>query len=374
MQGDTLSPLLFCMAIAPISAWLRNNKGPLEINHLFYMDDLKVYSPRWDDIVKAQEGIQKVAGELGLRMNPSKCAVNSLNHPPPLVTTPGMEEIPVLGTSSLYKYLGAEQNALVSVDQLWSRTREKALAAARRIMLSDLAVRQKVNGYNQVVIPKLKYAISCVIYGTGKFCTMRKQGKSVRMKVAQSHLRFGHSCVPRLYVNKEEGGLGLKSAEEEMEHTIVYTWCYLASRPEFHIPYHLCESLRGSNKRSLTSDFRAVMAENRLEDEVTRIAQASIQVKDRTFAAATEAARAISTLVHERWARTRMYEWKQRVVASRVISNNETNEQPYVCHKDSFLWSQTGWVSSEVLRNVWAAQEASLPTKASASGQSIWDE
>ncbi|KAK6058236.1 hypothetical protein COOONC_04200 [Cooperia oncophora] len=174
MQGDTLSPLLFCMAIAPISAWLRNNvspyrtstgaltlpEGPLEINHLFYMDDLKVYSPRWDDmvysprwddIVKAQEGIQKVAGELGLRMNPSKCAVNSLNHPPPLVTTPGMEEIPVLGSSSLYKYLGAEQNALVSVDQLWSRTREKALAAARRIMLSDLAVRQKVNGYNQVV-------------------------------------------------------------------------------------------------------------------------------------------------------------------------------------------------------------------------------
>ncbi|KAK6046355.1 hypothetical protein COOONC_16140 [Cooperia oncophora] len=79
MQGDTLSPLLFCMAITPISAWLRNNispyrtstgammmlEGPLEINHLFYMDDLKVYSPRWDDIVKAQEGIQKVAGELG---------------------------------------------------------------------------------------------------------------------------------------------------------------------------------------------------------------------------------------------------------------------------------------------------------------------
>ncbi|KAK6061826.1 hypothetical protein COOONC_00504 [Cooperia oncophora] len=260
MQGDTLSPLLFCMAIAPISAWLRNNvspyrtstgaltlpEGPLEINHLFYMDDLKVYSPRWDDIVKAQEGIQKVAGELGLRMNPSKCAVNSLNHPPPLVTTPGMDEIPVLGSSSLYKYLGAEQNALVSVDQLWSRTREKALAAARRIMLSDLAVRQKVNGYNQVVIPKLKYAISCVIYGTGKFCTMRKQARafdeSVRKLLAESHLRFGHSCVPRLYVNKEEGGLGLKSAEEEMEHTIVYTWCYLASRPEFHIPYHLCES------------------------------------------------------------------------------------------------------------------------------------
>nr|CDJ97822.1 RNA-directed DNA polymerase (reverse transcriptase) domain containing protein [Haemonchus contortus] len=116
MQGDTLSPLLFCMAIAPISTWLRNNVSPyrtstgaltlacepLTINHIFYMDDLKVYSPSWDDIVKAKEGIQKVAGELGLRLNPSKCAVNSLNQPRPNEMTPSMDDIPVLGSNSLY--------------------------------------------------------------------------------------------------------------------------------------------------------------------------------------------------------------------------------------------------------------------------------
>ncbi|KAK6056552.1 hypothetical protein COOONC_05942 [Cooperia oncophora] len=284
-------------------------------------------------------------------MNPSKCAVNSLNQPQLGISSPGMEDIPILGSSSLYKYLGAEQNALINMEQLWARTIEKALAAAKRIMLSDLA-----------------YAISCIIYGTGKFGTMRKQARafdeSIRKLLAESRMRFNHSCTPRLYVNKEEGGLGLKSAEEEMEHTVVYTW------PEFEIPYSLCESLRRSNKRSLTSDFRAVMAENRLENEVKRLAQASIQVKDRTFATPTEAARAISTLVHERWARTRMHEWRQRAVASRVIS--EDDGHPHVCLKDSFLWSQTGWVSSEVLRNVWAAQEASLPTKGSAPGQTIW--
>ncbi|KAK5973423.1 reverse transcriptase, partial [Trichostrongylus colubriformis] len=390
MQGDTLSPLLFCIAITPISKWLRDNvcpyrtstglltlaDGPLEINHLFYMDDLKVYSPRWDDIVKAKEGIQKVAGELGLRMNPNKCAVHSLHMPAPENMTAGMDEIPILGSSSLYKYLGAEQNTLISMDHLWTRVSESALSAARRIMLSNLAVRQKVNGYNQVVIPKLKYAISCVIYGTGKLGTMRKQARvfdeSVRKLLAESHMRFGHSCVPRLYVNKEEGGLGLKSAEEEMEHTIVYTWCYLASHPDLRVPYHLCESLRSSNKRSLTSDFNSVLTENRLENEVTRLAQACIRVKERTFETATNAARAISSLVHERWSHTRMHEWQQREVASRVIRNNEADEEPFICKKDSFLWSQVGWVSSEVLRNVWAAQEGSLPTKGSASGQSIW--
>ncbi|PIO56539.1 hypothetical protein TELCIR_22061, partial [Teladorsagia circumcincta] len=119
--------------------------GPLELNHLFYMDDLKVYSPKWEDIVKAREGIERVAGELGLHMNPSKCAVHSLHLPRPDNTADGMEQIPVLGSNSLYKYLGAEQNTLVDMDHLWSRVREKALASARRIMLSDLTVRQKIN-------------------------------------------------------------------------------------------------------------------------------------------------------------------------------------------------------------------------------------
>ncbi|XGW03425.1 hypothetical protein V3C99_014986 [Haemonchus contortus] len=158
------------------------------------------------------------------------------------------------------------------------------MATARRIMLSVLAVRQKVNGYNLIVIPKLKYAISCIIYGNGRFCTMRKQvrefDEAIRKLLAETHMRFGHSCVARLYVNKEQGGLGLKSAEEEMEHTIVYTWCYLASHPDF-----------------------------------------------------------------------------QRQVAGRVLSSNENTGLAYVCHKDSFLWSQTGWVPSTVLRNAWAAQE-----------------
>ncbi|XGW03426.1 hypothetical protein V3C99_014986 [Haemonchus contortus] len=67
-----------------------------------------------------------------------------------------------------------------------------------------------------------------------------------------------------------------------------------------------------------------------------------------------------------------MHEWLQRQVAGRVLSSNENTGLAYVCHKDSFLWSQTGWVPSTVLRNAWAAQEGSLPTKGSASGQSIW--
>ena len=390
MQGDTLSPLLFCIAIMPISDWIRTYiapyrtatgagkgcNGPMMAGHIFYMDDLKVYTTTYENLVKAKDGIHRVARQIGLRMNPAKCAMKSLNSTDLREGRSGMDEIPILGTSSLYKYLGAEQNTFINMEQLWRRVEEHAKASARRLMSSNLVVRQKVNGYNQIVIPKLKYAISCIIFGTGKMCEMRKKTRNfdayVRKLLEQTKLRFGHSCAARLYVSKDEGGLGLKSVEEEMEHTIVYTWCYLTSRPEFKIPCMLADSLRASNKRSIISDFNAVLKDNRLEKEIIRLDHNNVMVRSRIYRSVKTAARAISTAIHERWACTHKATWLEREVASRVLSVNLENNQPFVCYEDSFLWIKKGWLSAEVLRNAWAAQEASLATKASASGTSMW--
>ena len=57
-QGDSLSPLVFVLALIPLSLILRKVKAAYEfseskekINHLLFMDDLKLYSRRekgWD--------------------------------------------------------------------------------------------------------------------------------------------------------------------------------------------------------------------------------------------------------------------------------------------------------------------------------------
>ena len=50
-QGDSLSPLVFVSALIPVSLILRNAKAAykfsgskVKINHLSFMDDLKLYS------------------------------------------------------------------------------------------------------------------------------------------------------------------------------------------------------------------------------------------------------------------------------------------------------------------------------------------
>ncbi|KAK6054266.1 hypothetical protein COOONC_08228 [Cooperia oncophora] len=151
------------MVIAPLSLLLRNivgpyrkstralklPEGPIEVYHLFYIDDPK--------------------------------------------------------SKSLYKY------ALLNVDQLWSRTRE-SYGCKQRIVLNQHAVRQKVNGYNQAVILKPKYATSCHYLRNDTFCTSRKQARafdeSVRKLLAESHLPLEqHSVRSTSEVAVEEGHL-----------------------------------------------------------------------------------------------------------------------------------------------------------------------
>ncbi|VDM70817.1 unnamed protein product, partial [Strongylus vulgaris] len=336
------------------------------------MDDLKIYTPVWEDMALARTGIQSLFGQLGLELNTRKCASRSLNW----AFTAQLDSIPILGSNEFYKYLGAEQNGLVCIGDLFNRVETAALALARRLFFSDLTVRQKVNGYNQMVIPKLKYAFSCVIFGAGKLGSLKKRASrfdaDIRKVMEDSRLRFRTNCAARLYVDKESGGLGLKSVEEELDRSIAYTWCYLASNTDLLVPYQLSESLRSSKKRSLTSDFLKVLSANGIEEgRIQRTSIAAIKVDNNTFFHATDAARAVAELIRARWAKVRLTAWRSKAVASRVIQEQGRNrEQPTgLCLKDSFLWSSRGWVSSVVLRNVWSVQEGSLLTNGSAAGR-----
>ncbi|KAK6020385.1 hypothetical protein OSTOST_13961 [Ostertagia ostertagi] len=136
MQGDSLSPLLFCLTIAPLSGWIQahvkpyqtktgsgpRSDGALQVGHVFYMDDLKVFTTDWYNVALARKGIKRVARQLGLELNNRKCAIRSLNSEDVgQDRVKEMGSIPILGGSQVYKYLGAEETELVCFEELWSR-------------------------------------------------------------------------------------------------------------------------------------------------------------------------------------------------------------------------------------------------------------
>uniref|UniRef100_A0A915ETK6 Reverse transcriptase domain-containing protein n=1 Tax=Ditylenchus dipsaci TaxID=166011 RepID=A0A915ETK6_9BILA len=121
LQGDTLSPLLFCLLISPISyalnrqtaqlATFGNRSDPRNRNghfHLIFMDDIKVVAPSKELLFQSLKTLARVAAAIGLRLNPSKCATIHLNQGENSIGQP--MSIPTLGKAESYKYLGIHQN------------------------------------------------------------------------------------------------------------------------------------------------------------------------------------------------------------------------------------------------------------------------
>ena len=78
-QGDSLSPPLFCIALAPLSSLLNESNygykiSNANITHLFYMDDLKTYAKSDED----QKGLLKIvkgfSDDIRMDLGLDKCA------------------------------------------------------------------------------------------------------------------------------------------------------------------------------------------------------------------------------------------------------------------------------------------------------------
>ena len=80
-QGDSLSPFLFYLAIAPISQVLNRTKGYTlwhdgernTMSHLLYMDDLKIYAGGPDKLWEAMECVKKTSNAIGMRFGVRNC-------------------------------------------------------------------------------------------------------------------------------------------------------------------------------------------------------------------------------------------------------------------------------------------------------------
>ena len=77
-QGGSLSPLLFVMAMMPLTKVLRNSrpgyefKNKLKINHLLHMDDLKLFAKTEDDVESLINTVRIVSDDTGMQFGLSK--------------------------------------------------------------------------------------------------------------------------------------------------------------------------------------------------------------------------------------------------------------------------------------------------------------
>ncbi|XP_063377562.1 uncharacterized protein LOC134664747 [Cydia fagiglandana] len=81
-QGDSLSPLWFCLALNPLSTLLKDlelgcrlRRGGEVISHLLYMDDLKLFAPNSQDLVELLKTTEVFSNAINMEFGVDKCAV-----------------------------------------------------------------------------------------------------------------------------------------------------------------------------------------------------------------------------------------------------------------------------------------------------------
>ena len=81
-QGDSLSPLVFVLALIPLSLILRKAKAAYEfseskekINHLLFMDDLKLYSRSEKGFGPLVQTVRVFSEDIGMEFGIEKCAM-----------------------------------------------------------------------------------------------------------------------------------------------------------------------------------------------------------------------------------------------------------------------------------------------------------
>lgn len=84
-QGDSLSPLLFVLSLAPLSALLNKQKigyklrNKQEINHLLFMDDIKLFGKTKKQITELINTVHMYSNDIGMEFGINKCGILEMN-------------------------------------------------------------------------------------------------------------------------------------------------------------------------------------------------------------------------------------------------------------------------------------------------------
>ncbi len=233
-QGDSLSPLLFCLCIIPISECLRKFRGvtiegSTRLTHLLYMDDLKVYAKGGRELGKMVKAVEGVSKAVGMAFGLNKCATASMiggkvNKRAKPVALEGAQMVKALGVENEYRYLGIRQIFDPKLEAVKGAVKSVVKARAKRVIRSELSGRNKSLATNSWVLAVIRYYLTPVRWSQRELQSLDR-GFRRRLRGARGHYRG--SAIERFSLPRADGGRGFKSCQQMYVEERVSAGAYL---------------------------------------------------------------------------------------------------------------------------------------------------
>ena len=172
-QGDSLSPLMFVLALIPLSLILRKAKAAYEfseskekINHLLFMDDLKLYSWSEKGLDSLVQTVRVYSKDIRMEFRIEKCVILVMEKEKIMksvgIELPDGKVIKLLQEGGSYKYLGISETDKFLEEKMKLNVSKEYVRRLRKVLKSKLNGGNSVRGVNAWAGSLLRYSAAFV--------------------------------------------------------------------------------------------------------------------------------------------------------------------------------------------------------------------
>ena len=219
-HGDALSPLLFVISLIPLTLVLRRmkkrssfQKGKSKLNHLLFMDDLKLCGSNQNEIDSLVRTVEIVIKNIGMTFVIDMCGVLAMNRGKEVecngIELENGEEIGQIGKG--YKFLGILEKG--------DNIRKEYFKRLRATLKSKLNAKHVFLVINTWLVPTVRYSVGIIEWTKEEATEIDPKPRKVIIMYDGIHLRSNFE--ERLHLPRSEGGRRLASIKyrvnDEME-------------------------------------------------------------------------------------------------------------------------------------------------------------
>ena len=228
-QGDSLSPLLFVIAMIPLNLVLRKMKigyqcssNKEQINHLMFMDDIKLFAKDESGLDALIQTVRVVSTDIGMKFGLEKCAVLVMKRGKVTksdgIRLPDDRVIKSIHEENGYRYLGILESDQVLCNEMKEKVRAECKRRVKKVLKSKLNGGNMISAINTWAVPLIRYSAPFLEWRRDEIKEMDRTTRKIMNMYNALHPR---DSVARLYLPRKEGGRGLMSVEDCVELAIL---------------------------------------------------------------------------------------------------------------------------------------------------------
>lgn len=192
------------------------------VNHLLYMDDLKIFAKNEDQLRQTMHIIKTFSDDVKMDFGLDKCGtvvvkrgkrVNSQN-----IQLNDGSTIKNLDQNDVYKYLGVDENDDIDHKGMKSKITQEYYRRVRMVLRSKLNSKNKIIAINTLAVPVPTYSFGIVNWRKDE---INKMDRKTRKLLTMHGLHHPKADVERIYIKRSNGGRGLIELESAYNIAIV---------------------------------------------------------------------------------------------------------------------------------------------------------